>query len=73
MADIRFIRKDGQSVATAIVRKRFFESAVADGVGPERASRIWQHAMFGDPYARQIVEELCEIEIVDSDTGFGFL
>ena len=73
MADIRFIRKDGQSVATAIVRKRFFESAVAGGVHPDRASRIWQHAMFGDPYARQIVEELCEIEIVDSDTGFGFL
>ena len=27
MADIRFIRKDGQSLAIAIVRKRFFESA----------------------------------------------
>jgi hypothetical protein len=73
MADIRFIRKDGQSVDTAIVRKCFFESALDAGVGPERASRIWNHAMFGDAYARQVIEELCDIEIVDSDTGFGFL
>jgi hypothetical protein len=29
MADVRFIRKDGQSVDTAIVRKQFFESAIA--------------------------------------------
>jgi hypothetical protein len=29
--------------------------------------------MLGDPYARDMIEELCGIEIVDSDTGFGFL
>jgi len=52
MTGIRFIRKDGQSVDTAIIRKRFFESALDCGSSLEGASRIWNHAMFGDPYAR---------------------
>ena len=67
MSNIRFVRKDGQSVDMAIIRKRFFESA------PDRASRIWNHAMFGDPFALRVIEELCEIEIVAADAGFGFL
>jgi hypothetical protein len=37
MAGIRFVRKDGQSVDMAIIRKRFFESALDSGSSPERA------------------------------------
>jgi hypothetical protein len=33
MTDIRFIRKDGQKVNTAIVRKRFFETVLESGGG----------------------------------------
>ena len=29
--------------------------------------------LFGDRYARQLIEKMCEIEIVDADAGFGFL
>ena len=50
LSDIRFIRKDGQTVDTAIVRKCFFESALDSGSSPERATQIWNHAMFGDAY-----------------------
>jgi len=73
MTDTRFINKNGTSVDIATVRKRFFESASAANVNPYRANHIWDAAVFGDPYAREVVEELCGIEIVDADTGFGFL
>jgi hypothetical protein len=53
-------------------RRRFFESITAK-VNPQRATHIWNAGMLGDPYARDMIEELCGIEIVDSDTGFGFL
>ena len=56
----------------AIIRRRFFESITAK-VNPQRATHIWNAGMLGDPYARDMIEELCGIEIVDSDTGFGFL
>jgi hypothetical protein len=72
MTQIRFIRKDGHSVDMAIIRRRFFESITAK-VNPQRATHIWNAGMLGDPYARDMIEELCGIEIVDSDTGFGFL
>jgi hypothetical protein len=73
MTDIRFIRKDGQSVAIAIVRKRFFEAVADAKINLLYASRVWYDAMHGDSYARELVERSCDIEIVDSDTGFGFL
>jgi hypothetical protein len=73
MTDIRFIRKDGQSVAIALVRKRFFESAAVSGVNPHRASVLWEAAMQGDAHARRVIEEICGIEIVSNNAGFGFL
>ena len=72
MTETRFIQKDGQSVDLATVRERFFES-VTGKVNPQRASHIWNSAMLGEPYARDIIEELCRIEIVRADSGFGFL
>jgi len=69
---IRYIQKDGQSVDVAIVRQRFFETALDSGVGPDKACGIWNDAVFGDRYARQIIEKLCDIEIVAADAGFGF-
>jgi len=71
--EVRFVRKDGQSVETAIIRKRFFESAFDQGASPVRATRIWNDMLFGDPQARRLIEKMCEIEIVDADAGFGFL
>jgi hypothetical protein len=73
MTGFRFIRKDGQSVDMAVIRKRFFEVALDSGSGPERASQIWNDMLFGDPWAQRLIEKVCEIEIVDADTGFGFL
>jgi hypothetical protein len=73
MTDIRFIRKDGQSVAIEIVRKRFFEAAADAEINPLYASRRWHDALHGDADARKLIERLCRIEIVDGDTGFGFL
>jgi hypothetical protein len=73
MADIRFINKNGTSVDITTVRKRFFESIDNAGVTPVSVNAVWHDAMRGDRYAREIVEELCGIEIVDSNTGFGFL
>jgi hypothetical protein len=73
MTDIRFIRRDGQSVALAIVRKRFFEALANTEINPLYASRMWNDAMHGDPDARELIEQLGGIEIVDGDTGFGFL
>jgi hypothetical protein len=73
MGEARFIWKDGQSVEAAIVRKRFFESALDRGASPVRATRIWNDMLFGDPNARRLIEKMCEIEIVDADAGFGFL
>ena len=71
--DVRFIRKDGQRIDTATVHKCFFDSALKAGAGPVRANRIWNDMLFGDRYARQLIEKMCEIEIVDADAGFGFL
>jgi hypothetical protein len=51
----------------------FFDSALKSGAGPVRANRIWNDMLFGDPHARQLIEKICEIEIVDADAGFGFL
>ena len=73
MGEVRFIRKDGQSVDTAMVRRRFMESLLECGAGPVRATRIWNDMLFGDRYAQQLVEKMCELEIVDADAGFGFL
>jgi hypothetical protein len=73
MTDIRFIRKDGESVAVAIVRKRFFAAIADREINLLYASRMWHDALLGDVLARKLVERLCDIEIVDSDTGFGFL
>ena len=70
--DVRYIRKDGQSVDVATVRRRFFESVLDAGVGPDKACGIWNDALFGDRYARQIIERVCDIEIVAADAGFGF-
>jgi hypothetical protein len=73
MGEVRFIRKDGQSLEATIVRKRFVESLLEYGAGPVRATSIWNDMVFGDRYARQLVEKVCEIEIVEEDAGFGFL
>ena len=70
---VRYIQRDGQSVDTAIVRRRFFETALNTGVGPDKACGIWNDAVFGDRYARQIIEKLCDVEIVAFEAGFGFL
>jgi len=72
-AQVSIHRKDGQIVDTSIVRKRFLESALQSGAGPVRATRIWNDMLFGDSYARQLIEKVCEIEIVEADAGFGFL
>ena len=70
---VRYIQKDGQSLDVATVRRRFFETALASGVGPDKTCGIWNDALFGDQYARQLIEKLCDVEIVDANTGFGFL
>jgi predicted hydrolase (HD superfamily) len=70
---VRYIQKDGQSIDVASVRRRFFETALAAGVGPDKACGVWNDAIFGDRYARQLIEKLCEIQIVATDAGFGFL
>jgi hypothetical protein len=70
---VRYIQKDRQSVGMEIVRRRFFEAALGAGVGPDKACGIWNDAVFGDRYARQLIEKLCEVKIVAADAGFGFL
>ena len=72
MGDVRFIQKDGQSVDLATVRRRFFDAAITANVHPDRVSRIWSNAIFGDPQARRLVEKQCDIEIVPANAGFGF-
>jgi hypothetical protein len=73
MAHIRFINKNGTRVDIAVVRKRFFEAVADAEMNPLYASRMWHDALHGDADARKLIEQLCHIEIVDSDTGFGFL
>jgi hypothetical protein len=43
-----YIRKDGKSVDIAIVRRRFFETALVAGVDPDKACGIWNDAVFGN-------------------------
>ena len=73
MSDIRFINKNGTGVDIATVRKRFFEAAADAEINPLYASRMWHDALNRDADARELIEQLCHIEIVDGDTGFGFL
>ena len=47
MTDIRFIRKDGESVAVAIVRKRFFEAIADREINLLYANRIWHDVLLG--------------------------
>jgi len=72
MSEIRFIAKGGQSVDGAIVCQRFFEVAITSGLKPDHASAVWHDAMHGDALARELVEDMCEIEILSSNAGFGF-
>jgi hypothetical protein len=72
MANIRFIRKDGQSLDPDNIRERFFQSAVRSGVHPDRANAIWQAALRGDTRAWDVIQDVCNVEIVGSETGFGF-
>jgi hypothetical protein len=55
------------------VRKHFFEAAADAEINPLYASRMWHDALHAEPRTRQLIERLCHIDIVDSDTGFGFL
>jgi hypothetical protein len=64
MTDIRFIRKDGEGVAVAIVRKRFFEAIANREINLLYANRIWHDVLLGDVLARKLVERLCDMEIV---------
>lgn len=73
VVSIRFIRQDGQSVDPDIIHDRFFESAARSGVSPVRANAVWEAAMRGDTRAWDVIEEVCNVEIVDSNAGFGFL
>ena len=73
MTDICFVAKGGQSVEGAIVCHRFFELAISSGMNPDHASAVWHDAMHGDALARELIEDMCEIEIVSSNAGFGFL
>jgi hypothetical protein len=70
MRDVRFREKDGQSIDVAVVRRRFFDAAMA---ASDRAFRIWNNAIFLDLHARVVVEKQCGIEFVAVDAGFGFL
>ena len=56
----------------AIVCQRFFEVAITSGLKADHASAVWHDAMHGDALARELVEDMCEIEILSSNAGFGF-
>jgi hypothetical protein len=43
---VRYNQRDGQSVDIAIVRQRFLRPLSMPGVGPDRASGIWNDAVF---------------------------
>lgn len=73
MSDIRFVAKSGHSVDGAIVCQRFFETASTSGMKPDHASAVWHDAMHGDTLARGLIEDMCDIEIVSSSVGFGFI
>jgi hypothetical protein len=64
MTDIRFAKKGGQRVDGSIICQRFFAAATASGIKPDHASAVWHDAMHGDPPARELIEEMCDIEIV---------
>ena len=72
MRQVRFVQKDRRTVDVEIVRQRFFEAAIAANVHPDRASRIWNDAIFGHPLSRRLVEEKGEIEIVAADLVSDF-
>jgi hypothetical protein len=42
-------------------------------MSPDHAIAVWHDAMHGDALARELIEDMCEIKIVSSDAGFGFL
>jgi len=48
----------------SIICQRFFAVATTSGIRPDHASAVWHDAMHGDPLARELIEEMCDIEIV---------
>ena len=72
MRDIRLIRKDGQSADPDDIRQRFLESAARSGVNEARATALWQAAMRGERCALEVIQDVCDIEIISSNAGFGF-
>ena len=62
MTGTRFITKNGTSVDPLRMPKLILPAQ----------SKIWRDAMQGDADARELIEQICGIEIVDADTGFGF-
>jgi hypothetical protein len=72
MTRIRFISKrDGTAIATETVREWFFESAAGAEVGFD-VEQVWRQALDGDEDYWNLIEAVCEVEIIRDHAGFGF-
>jgi hypothetical protein len=63
MREIRFISKtDSRPVDSFIVRERFFESTT--GAAILDVEVLWRRALDGDSAACDLIEGVCDVEIV---------
>ena len=63
-APTRFF-EDGIEIDAAVMRHRYQKAAEDGGYDFEFTERLWEDAMAGDAYARELVEELCGVKIIN--------
>jgi hypothetical protein len=62
-ASTRFF-EDGIEIDAAVMRHRYQKAAKDSGYDFEFTERLWEDAMAGNAYARELVEELCGVKII---------
>ena len=56
--------EDGIEIDESVMRPRYQKAAEDAGYDFEFTERLWEDAMAGDAYARELVEELCGVKII---------
>jgi hypothetical protein len=56
--------QDGIGIDESVMRHRYQKAAEEAGIDVEFTKRLWEDVIAGNAYARELVEELCEVKII---------
>ena len=62
-APMKFFQ-DGIGIDESVMRHRYQKAAEEAGIDVEFTKRLWEDVIAGNAYARELVEDLCEVKII---------